>query len=203
LRPFVFYALEQKHWYEYLGFDLGAFCVRCVDCRRAERRLRHRFQRYSRLTRKDDLSESELARLVSDAVFLYLTGILESEQKLRRLKNLAIARIPDDPATREIVRVISQVPKIQGQSLGRAEALMLKAVIRLIETGASVVTESQARAATLAAGSLDLSSFPSFTRAFDRLRKRRLLTWAQGTAGVFGVRPTLGAVEAFQYTSED
>src|SRR5690554_738010 len=28
-RPFIFYALEQKHWYEELGFCLEADCVRC------------------------------------------------------------------------------------------------------------------------------------------------------------------------------
>ena len=31
--PFVFFAQEQKHWYETLGFVLDADCVRCVECR--------------------------------------------------------------------------------------------------------------------------------------------------------------------------
>jgi hypothetical protein len=29
-RPFLFFAEEQKYWYETLGFDLSADCVRCV-----------------------------------------------------------------------------------------------------------------------------------------------------------------------------
>ncbi len=38
-RPFVFFAEEQKHWYEVLGFDLAADCVRCHPCRRARRAI--------------------------------------------------------------------------------------------------------------------------------------------------------------------
>jgi hypothetical protein len=34
--PFIFYADEQKHWYEELGFGLDADCVRCVVCRKRQ-----------------------------------------------------------------------------------------------------------------------------------------------------------------------
>src|SRR5688572_8761575 len=32
-RLFIFFAEEQKHWYEELGFGLDSDCVRCVFCR--------------------------------------------------------------------------------------------------------------------------------------------------------------------------
>jgi len=37
-RRFIFFAEEQKHWYEYLGFPLEADAVRCPPCRK---RLQH------------------------------------------------------------------------------------------------------------------------------------------------------------------
>ena len=33
-RQFLFFAEEQKYWYEELGFRLEADCVRCCDCRK-------------------------------------------------------------------------------------------------------------------------------------------------------------------------
>src|SRR5690242_18136380 len=35
-RPFLFFADEQKHWYEELGFTVNSECVRCVPCRKRE-----------------------------------------------------------------------------------------------------------------------------------------------------------------------
>ena len=32
-RPFIWFAEEQKYWFEELGFNLNADCVRCVECR--------------------------------------------------------------------------------------------------------------------------------------------------------------------------
>lgn len=36
-RPFIFFAEEQKFWYEELGFNLNADCVRCFPCRQRQR----------------------------------------------------------------------------------------------------------------------------------------------------------------------
>src|SRR5215467_13122347 len=41
-RPFIFYAVEQRHWYEVLGFKLDANCVRCPECRKTDQTLRRR-----------------------------------------------------------------------------------------------------------------------------------------------------------------
>jgi hypothetical protein len=47
-RPFIFYAVEQRRWYEVLGFKLNANCVRCPECRKTDQTLRRRFQRFSK-----------------------------------------------------------------------------------------------------------------------------------------------------------
>jgi hypothetical protein len=122
-------------------------------------------------------------------------GILEDEQRLRRLKNLSLARILGEPATEEILALIAGIPVVCGQRLGRAESQVLRAIIRLIDGGAQVVTEDQAMAATIPPDNLDLGTVLSYTKAFARLRHRGLLTdWVQDRTGSWGVRPTQEAM---------
>ena len=101
-RQFIVYAVEQRHWYEVLGFKLDADCVRCLECRKSDQTLRRRFQRFSKTVQKPDLSGDELATFVEDAVFLWENGLLSKRDKLNRIRNQARRRIPDHPATREI-----------------------------------------------------------------------------------------------------
>ncbi len=48
-RPFIFFAREQKHWYEELGFGLDSNCVRCVPCRKQQQGLARQRERYEEL----------------------------------------------------------------------------------------------------------------------------------------------------------
>ena len=56
-----------------------------------------------------------MATLLEDAVILYEEGVLRDEQRLRRLKNLAVARMPAARATEAILGVILE---IQGRNGG-------------------------------------------------------------------------------------
>lgn len=91
-RPFLFFALEQKFWYEKLKFSLDSRAVRCPLCRKSDRALRFRFHRYSTAIRKIDLSDAELALLVSDTHFLWEQGLITDIEKVQRVKNLARKR---------------------------------------------------------------------------------------------------------------
>lgn len=53
-RSFIFFAEEQKHWYEELGFGLDSNCVRCVPCRKQQQGLALRRQRYEELYHIDN-----------------------------------------------------------------------------------------------------------------------------------------------------
>lgn len=108
-RPFVFYAREQQFWYEELGFYIDTGCVYCPLCRRAQHEFRDGLRRYTDSIGRDDLDPGALATLVDDAVMLWRAGVLRDESKLRRLRNLARRRIPDDPATARIDRAIAEL----------------------------------------------------------------------------------------------
>lgn len=106
-RRFLFFAREQKHWYETLQFYIYADCVLCPECRHSDQVLRRRFKRYSENVNRTDLKDRQLAGLLEDAVFLFENGLLRNQQQLRRLRNLARKRIPSYQAVRAIERVIS------------------------------------------------------------------------------------------------
>jgi hypothetical protein len=108
-RPFLFFAREQQHWYEELGFTIDADCVRCVECRKSDQSLRRTFKHYSENIERKDLDDKEFTKLIEDAVLLSDAGILQDEQRLRRLRNLARRRIPDSPALASIDSVISSI----------------------------------------------------------------------------------------------
>jgi arsenate reductase-like glutaredoxin family protein len=92
---FIFYATEQRHWYETLGFFTQADCVRCPKCRVTDQTLRRRFKRYANNISRKDLSEEDFTTLLSDALFLFESGLLKTDQQLRRLRNQARKRLPD------------------------------------------------------------------------------------------------------------
>jgi Probable zinc-ribbon domain len=48
-RQFLFFALEQKYWYEELGFGLNSDCVRCITCRKQQQGLALAQVRYEEL----------------------------------------------------------------------------------------------------------------------------------------------------------
>jgi hypothetical protein len=94
-RPFIFFALEQRCWFEVLRFWIDADCVLCPECLVADQQLRYRFRRYSERVARSDLSNRELASLLADALFLAKVGVIKDEQKLRRLRNVGRKRLPD------------------------------------------------------------------------------------------------------------
>jgi hypothetical protein len=108
-RQFIFFAREQRYWYEDLGFWVDAQCIHCPECRQWRHRLRRAHQRFSRAVSRREWKDDELASLVRDAILLYEVGVLRSEQKLRRIKNLARTQLPEADVTKEIVALVDSL----------------------------------------------------------------------------------------------
>lgn len=87
-RWFLFFALEQKHWYEELGFFIDADCVHCQDCRHDRHEQRRAIERYGELLAVPEKSRDEWEELERLGRHLHETGYI------RRPETLARTRMP-------------------------------------------------------------------------------------------------------------
>ncbi len=101
-RPFLFFAEEQKYWYETLGFGLESDCVRCTDCRRMQQGLARDRERYEELSNLEDLSIEEIFEMAECCL-----NLIENEhfgdrviERVRMLLN----SIPSDSKLRRHLR---------------------------------------------------------------------------------------------------
>lgn len=97
-RPFIFFAEEQKHWYEELGFGLESDCVRCVDCRRHRQQITRQRHLYESLFHVEDRSDDQTLTLAAACLSLMEHRIFTKRQteRVRMLLN----QIPGDSAVR-------------------------------------------------------------------------------------------------------
>ncbi len=79
-RPFIFFAEEQKYWYETLGFVLDADCVRCTECRSRHHGLERQRRRYEELFHRDDRTVDENIAMAECSLVLIESGIFSTRQ---------------------------------------------------------------------------------------------------------------------------
>jgi hypothetical protein len=86
-RPFLFFAEEQKHWYEDLMFPLEADCLDCSPCRKDDQRLRATRQKYDALLEKTARTPIDTLELVECWLLLAESGVFSAKlaPKLRGL----------------------------------------------------------------------------------------------------------------------
>ena len=106
---FIFFALEQKYWYEELGFYIDADCVRCTNCRAEDRETKIRFRRFSETIGIPDPTDEVLETLIDDTMFLWHKERYRNENGLRRLKNLANKQIPTRDVTNDINDLVASI----------------------------------------------------------------------------------------------
>ena len=85
-RPFLFFALEQKYWFETLGFWIDSHCTRCMDCRLNDREIRSMQKRYQELVNKDGRTVDETKELKQFALELYMRGYIKDKNKIDKIK---------------------------------------------------------------------------------------------------------------------
>ncbi|MFN7137928.1 MAG: zinc-ribbon domain containing protein [Limisphaerales bacterium] len=88
-RRFIFFAEEQRYWYEELNFPLDADCVRCYECRRRKQNIERTKQRYDALMSVAQRTETEELELNLCRLELVEAGLFTSEQltKVRAFLN--------------------------------------------------------------------------------------------------------------------
>lgn len=108
-RRFIFFAEEQRYWYEQLRFKLDADCVRCPACRKDDQVRRAAFDRYTRSIGAAALGAADLSQLVVDVMLLWHEGMITDAQKVHRVKNMARQRLPDAEETAAIIALCTTI----------------------------------------------------------------------------------------------
>lgn len=84
-RWFIFYAKEQKYWFEELGFYVDADCVKCVECRKKEQSIKQLMLDYEFLLKKSDKTKEETSTLKNVALELFQLGYIEDRNKVDKI----------------------------------------------------------------------------------------------------------------------
>lgn len=98
-RPFIFFAAEQKYWYEELGFALEADCVTCVDCRKKQQGIERTRRRYEELFHVTDRTVEQDLEMVDCGLSLIESAAFH-KKALPRLRTILtrLASLPEDKA---------------------------------------------------------------------------------------------------------
>lgn len=84
-RWFLFYAQEQKFWYENLGIYIDVPCTKCVECRKKIQNLKQTIKSYEQLLGKDNRTAKETKALKKIATELFKSGYIKNEQKISQI----------------------------------------------------------------------------------------------------------------------
>jgi Probable zinc-ribbon domain len=98
-RQFLFFAEEQKYWYEELGFSLDSDCVRCVPCRKAQQGLAQAQVRYEQLFHIANRTVEESLEFVRIWLTLVEGSVFPARQRSRMLS--VLNRLSSDLSTTE------------------------------------------------------------------------------------------------------
>jgi hypothetical protein len=79
-KPFIFFAEEQKYWYEELGFCLEADCIRCIVCRKKQQGLEHKRERYEELFHVSDRTVEQNLEMVDCCLSLVEAAAFHKRQ---------------------------------------------------------------------------------------------------------------------------
>jgi hypothetical protein len=96
-RLFIFFADEQKYWYEELGFTLNSSCVRCVECRKEQQRIARQRKRYESLFQITARTVEQTLEMAEICLSLIEADVFTSRQ-LIRVRTLLNTISADEPA---------------------------------------------------------------------------------------------------------
>lgn len=99
-RPFIFFAAEQKYWYEELGFPLDSDCVRCLTCRKRGQAIQLLRQRYERLLQATDRTFEQDLEMAGCCLSLVEAGAFH-ERQLQSVRRI-LSQVPRSSKTQSL-----------------------------------------------------------------------------------------------------
>lgn len=105
-KRFIFFAEEQRYWYEELGFGLESQAVRCPPCRKQQQLLDRARRRYEELFHISPRSVEETLAMVDCCLTLVEAGAFNSRQKEH--VRVMLMRLPDEAKSLEAFVELSE-----------------------------------------------------------------------------------------------
>lgn len=98
-RRFIFFAEEQKRWYEELRLPLETSAVRCPPCRKRQRHIARKRERYEQLIHLPGRSAEETLEMADCCLTLIEEAVFHARQTehVRMLLNRVAEHKPSDP----------------------------------------------------------------------------------------------------------
>lgn len=116
-KPFIFFAEEQKHWYEEFGFSLDSDCVRCVPCRKRQQGIVRVRARYEELFHMPARTVAENLEFADCCLTLVEQGLFHKRQteRVRMLLNRVRDDCHDDVKYKELATRLQAIENQTGQ----------------------------------------------------------------------------------------
>ncbi len=92
-RRFIFFAEEQKHWYEELEFPLDADAVRCAPCRKRMQHIGRARKRYEQLSHVASRNLEETLEMADCCLMLIEEAVFHQRQAER--VRMLLGRVPE------------------------------------------------------------------------------------------------------------
>ncbi len=118
-RPFIFFAEEQQHWYEELGFGLESDCVRCVECRKRQQGIARQREVYESLFHVENRTEEQALEMADACLSLVESGTFTFRQ-IERVRML-LNSIPEEADVRQRSRYTNMVKRVLAAEAKRGE----------------------------------------------------------------------------------
>ena len=102
-KRFIFFAVEQKHWYEVLGFAVESQANHCPSCRKNLQKLARQRRCYENLVHQPKLTPEEIWEFADCVFSLIEEGLfgVGPKVKLRSLLKRIPPELRDDPRHKE------------------------------------------------------------------------------------------------------
>ncbi len=101
-KAFIFFAEEQRFWYEELGFPLESDCVRCVPCRKTQQGTAAKRERYEELFHATHLTVDQNLEMADCCLSMVEEAVFHRRQleRVRMLLKSAKRELHQDPQER-------------------------------------------------------------------------------------------------------
>ena len=107
-RPFLFYANEQRFWFETLRIPVDADCVNCPPCRKRAHRVKGCLDRYAKTLHAPRLDAKAMKTFVDDTLFLLEEGLVRNLSRLGAIKNRAQRELAAYPGTQRLAQALAR-----------------------------------------------------------------------------------------------